>query len=144
MRQPLKKYAAALLAAVSGICLIAYALCLPRDLFPDTGYSTVLTDRNGNLLGARIAADGQWRFPPADSVPEKFAVAIIEFEDRWFRMHPGINPVSIARAAYRNIREGHVVSGAAQSPCRSSDCPGKEKGQSVRNSLNASLPRGSS
>lgn len=113
MRQPLKKYAAALLAAVSGICLIAYALCLPRDLFPDTGYSTVLTDRNGNLLGARIAADGQWRFPPADSVPEKFAVAIIEFEDRWFRMHPGINPVSIARAAYRNIREGHVVSGGS-------------------------------
>ena len=113
MRQPLKKYAAALLAAVSGICLIAYALCLPRDLFPDTGYSTVLTDRNGNLLGARIAADGQWRFPPADSVPEKFAVAIIEFEDRWFRIHPGINPVSLARAAYRNIRAGHIVSGGS-------------------------------
>lgn len=34
-------------------------------------YSTVLVDRNGELLGARIATDGQWRFPPRDNTPEK-------------------------------------------------------------------------
>ncbi|MFM2377403.1 MAG: hypothetical protein RLZZ165_2500, partial [Bacteroidota bacterium] len=33
---------------------------LPRQLFNDP-LSTVLEDRDGNLLGARIAADGQWR-----------------------------------------------------------------------------------
>ena len=37
-------------------------LCIPVPRF-DKPYSTVLTDRNGELLGAKIADDGQWRFP---------------------------------------------------------------------------------
>ena len=39
--------------------LLAYLLCLPRDLFKGTSYSTVVDDRNGELVGARIADDGQ-------------------------------------------------------------------------------------
>ena len=93
--------------------LIAYLLCLPRDIFKGTTYSTVVEDRNGELLGARIAADGQWRFPPSDKVPEKFKDAIIEFEDRWFPYHPGVNPVSIVRAAIGNIKAGKVTSGGS-------------------------------
>lgn len=93
--------------------LTAYLFCLPRDIFKNTCYSTVVTDRNGELLGARIAADGQWRFPPSDSVPEKFQTALIEFEDRWFAFHHGVNPVSIARAAAGNLRAGRVTSGGS-------------------------------
>ena len=93
--------------------LVAYYFCLPKDLFKGTSYSTVVTDRNGELLGARIASDGQWRFPPSDTVPEKFRTALIEFEDRWFAYHPGVNPVSIARAAAGNIKAGHVTSGGS-------------------------------
>ena len=101
------------LRAVLAILLILFLFCLPRDLFRGTGYSLVVTDREGTLLGARIASDGQWRFPPCDTVPEKFATAIIEFEDRWFRFHPGVNPVSLARAAYGNLKAGRVVSGGS-------------------------------
>lgn len=79
----------------------------------DTKYSTVVRDRNGKLLGARISDDGQWRFPPCGTVPEKFAVALTEFEDRYFRYHPGVNPVSIARAAFQNIRNRSIVSGGS-------------------------------
>ena len=93
--------------------LVAYYFCLPKDLFKGTSYATVVTDRNGELLGARIASDGQWRFPPSDTVPEKFRTALIEFEDRWFAYHPGVNPVSIARAAAGNIKAGHVTSGGS-------------------------------
>lgn len=93
--------------------LAGYLFCLPRDLFRDVSYSTVIEDRNGELLGARIADDGQWRFPPADDVPEKFKAAIIEFEDRWFLWHPGVNPVAIARAAVGNIKAGRVTSGGS-------------------------------
>ena len=93
--------------------LIAYLFCLPRDLFKGTSYSTVIEDRNGELMGARIASDGQWRFPPSDEVPDKFKAAIIEFEDRWFLFHPGVNPVSIVRAAFGNIKAGHVTSGGS-------------------------------
>ena len=93
--------------------LIGYLLCLPRNLFKGTCYSTVIEDRNGELLGARIASDGQWRFPPSDNVPDKFKEAIIEFEDRWFLYHPGVNPVSIVRAAIGNIKAGRVTSGGS-------------------------------
>jgi len=40
-----------------------YINCLPDKLFNDST-STVLLDKNGNLLGAKIAGDGQWRFSP--------------------------------------------------------------------------------
>lgn len=48
---------------VAAVLAVGYYFCLPRDLFPDTKWSTVVVDRNGELLGARIADDGQWRFP---------------------------------------------------------------------------------
>jgi penicillin-binding protein 1C len=65
------------------------------------------------LLGARIANDGQWRFPPCDTVPEKFRRSIIAFEDRHFYRHPGINPLSIARAFKQNIQARRIVSGGS-------------------------------
>ncbi|MEO9872651.1 penicillin-binding protein 1C [Ekhidna sp.] len=76
-------------------------------------YSTVLNDRNGDLLGASIAADGQWRFPEPDSVPNKISTCIRYFEDRHFYKHPGVNPLAIGRATIQNIKAGKVVSGAS-------------------------------
>ena len=89
-----------------------YALCLPDRLF-DTPYSTVLEDRGGHLLGARIAKDGQWRFPTIDSVPPRFAAAVIEFEDHEFYDHHGISFRAFARAMKQNVNNGKVVSGGS-------------------------------
>lgn len=75
--------------------------------------STVVEADDGSLLGARIADDGQWRFPPSDSVPEKFEKALLSFEDSYFYYHPGINPVSVARAFFSNIKAGKIVSGGS-------------------------------
>lgn len=75
--------------------------------------STVVEAKDGSLLGARIADDGQWRFASADSVPVKFEKALLTFEDKWFYYHPGINPVSIVRALISNIKKGEVVSGGS-------------------------------
>lgn len=93
--------------------LLAWLLCLPRNLFKDTVYSTVVESAEGELLGARIAADGQWRFPPCDTVPDRFATALVQFEDRTFWWHPGVNPVAMGRALLQNLRSGHVVSGGS-------------------------------
>ncbi len=93
--------------------VILYVLTIPGDIFGGVPYSTVVLSREGDLLGARIAADGQWRFRPASSVPEKYAEAVIQLEDKHFRHHPGVNPVSIIRAARMNIRSGKVVSGGS-------------------------------
>ena len=94
------------------ILVIAYIFCLPRQLF-HVPYSTVVTDRNGELLGARIASDGQWRFPPRNTTPEKVKQCLITFEDRHFYHHWGVNPVSTGRAAYQNLKNKRIVSGGS-------------------------------
>ncbi|MBO6793475.1 MAG: penicillin-binding protein 1C [Balneolaceae bacterium] len=85
---------------------------LPDPLF-DTPYSTVLESANGELLGAKVADDSQWRFPISDSVPDKFKAAILEFEDRRFYEHLGVDVRAIFRAAKQNYESGRVVSGAS-------------------------------
>ena len=101
-----------LIRRIIALLLVVYLFCLPRNLFEVT-YSTVVTDRHGELLGARIAVDGQWRFPPIDTVPEKFRQCIISFEDRYFDYHFGVNPLSITRAFLQNIRARRIVSGGS-------------------------------
>jgi len=73
----------------------------------------VVTDKNGELLGARIAEDGQWRFPTRDTVPEKLKHCIIEFEDNYFYWHGGVNPLAIGRAMIQNVKENRIVSGGS-------------------------------
>ena len=81
MKRQYLKYGA---VVVAGAILLLWLFCLPRNLFEGVSYSTVVTDKNGELLGARVADDGQWRFPPCDTLPEKFVKALIEFEDHRF------------------------------------------------------------
>ena len=64
-------------------------------------------------MGAKISADQQWRFPESDTVPGKFKIAITQYEDRYFRYHPGFNPAAIVRAAWLNIRNRRIVSGGS-------------------------------
>ena len=78
-----------------------------------TPTATVAFDTNGYLLGAKIASDGQWRFPKVDSVPKKFETCIKLYEDQYFDFHPGINPISILRALRINIKSGKTVQGGS-------------------------------
>jgi len=79
----------------------------------DKPYSTVLLSRKGELLGARIAQDGQWRFPPSDSLPDKYVRCLIQLEDKYFIYHPGVNPFSLIHAFYQNITSGKIISGGS-------------------------------
>lgn len=89
-----------------------YWLWLPNKLF-DKPCSTVLLDANNELLSAKIASDGQWRYPQLDSVPVKFKHCITLFEDEYFYYHPGFNPVSIFKSIQRNFSAGKVKSGGS-------------------------------
>lgn len=64
-------------------------------------------------MSAAIAPDGQWRFPPGDSIPEKFKECIITFEDKRFYWHPGIDILAVGRAVSQNFTNKKVVSGAS-------------------------------
>ena len=93
--------------------LWAFLFILSFIIIPKGGpYSYALYDRNGILMGAQVATDDQWRFEK-ETVPKKFIKCIVEFEDRRFFIHPGVDPFSIIRAASSNISSGKIVSGGS-------------------------------
>lgn len=101
------------------ICLVFLAcvsacfyFSLPARLF-NTPASVVIEDKDGNLLSASIAPDGQWRFPYDEKIPEKFIKCIITFEDKRFYYHPGIDLFALGRAIARNIKNNGEVQGAS-------------------------------
>ena len=96
-----------------GVLLLGLIIASPGRPFSGVPYSTVVTDSEGQLLGARIASDGQWRFPPSDTIPARFKTALLQFEDRHFYYHPGVDPFALVRALAGNLKAGHVTSGGS-------------------------------
>lgn len=101
-------------ALILWICLMH--LWIPKPLISKP-YSKLLytTETSGRevLLGARIASDGQWRFPSGSEVPEKFAVCLTQYEDKRFWYHPGVDPFALMRAVQLNLTQSRVVSGGS-------------------------------
>lgn len=98
--------------SITLLFVITWFFCLPPQLFQKPT-STVILDKNGQLLGATISEDGQWRFPYNSDVPYKFKQSIIQFEDRTFHSHWGISIRGIARAIAQNTKKGKKVSGGS-------------------------------
>ena len=101
-----------IISAISGGLLVWYIFLLPSELFP-LPYSTVLESSDGKLLAAKIANDGQWRFPQIDSVPYRFKMSVLEFEDAYFYYHWGVNPISVGKALWSNIGSGRIKRGGS-------------------------------
>jgi penicillin-binding protein 1C len=112
---PRRRRLAFMLLASCLLPLLAFlTLSALYPLPPLKPYSLLVEDRNGDFLEAFLANDGIWRLrtSPAE-IPDKLKKILIQREDRWFYYHPGINPVSIARALVLNIRRGKTVVGAS-------------------------------
>ncbi len=85
------------------ICLLIYLIIdYPRPLF-NKPLSTIVFSQENELLGVRIAKDGQWRFPMADSLPNKYAEALVCYEDKRFYYHLGVDPIAIIGSLKNNI-----------------------------------------
>jgi penicillin-binding protein 1C len=98
--------------AIATAILLIYWFSLPETLF-DKPVSTIIEDSEGRMMGARIAEDGQWRFPSSAAIPEKYAQAVVLFEDKRFYRHRGVDGYAIARALIQNIRQRRVTSGGS-------------------------------
>ena len=48
-----------------------------------------------------------------DSLSEKYKTCLIYFEDESFYYHPGVNPFSLLRATYHNLKSGKTTSGGS-------------------------------
>ncbi len=92
--------------------LLGYYFSLPKALFKEST-ATVIESLEGELLGAKIADDMQWRFPEIDSVPTKFKQCITQYEDAYFFKHWGFNPISILNALKQNRKAGRIIRGGS-------------------------------
>ena len=99
--------------AVLAVVLLACWTWAGRPLFTKPR-SVALLDRDGRLLGARVATDGQWRLDDGHAALDpRFETCLLQFEDRYFHRHPGFNLVALMRAMWQNVRAGKVVSGGS-------------------------------
>jgi hypothetical protein len=70
------------IAAVFLLWLAVMFIATPRPLFGNN-YATVVVAADGSLLGARLAPDEQWRFPPIDTTPDKLATCLYKSAKRY-------------------------------------------------------------
>ncbi|MDD5066262.1 MAG: transglycosylase domain-containing protein, partial [bacterium] len=77
-------------------------------------YSTVYLDRNNELLRISISPSGKFRVKlPLDEISKYIQKGFILYEDRYFYLHPGINPAAILRAFCLNSMHQKIISGGS-------------------------------
>lgn len=96
-----------------GLALLGVALWRSRLVSPDP--TVLLRDRSGRFLGEVSARgpDAEFGYWPVDVVPPRVAAATLLIEDRRFRLHPGVDPLALGRAAVQNLRRQKRISGAS-------------------------------
>lgn len=99
---------------VAGLVLLLVLLDVLLPFRPRVAYSTIITASNGQPLHAFLSRDDKWRlYTELDEITPLLRETVLFKEDRYFRWHPGINPVSLVRAAVRNLLTGRRTSGAS-------------------------------
>lgn len=89
-------------------------LVFPPPLPRSRDTSTLVVAGDGTPLRAFADAEGVWRYPASvDSVSPLYLQALLNYEDRWFWRHPGINPWALLRAAKQWLFERRIVSGGS-------------------------------
>jgi penicillin-binding protein 1C len=101
-----------LLAGLLAALAMFFWFSLPEPLFTDR-LSPVLLAADGRLLDARLADDEQWRFPRLKSVPNRFFQVLLQYEDRRFFLHRGVDLLAVARAMAQNLKRRRIVSGGS-------------------------------
>ncbi|GHA44937.1 penicillin-binding protein 1C [Photobacterium aphoticum] len=88
--------------------------CFPLPPIYPHGPATVVVSRDGQILRAFADQQGvrRYRISP-ETVTPFYLHALLHYEDRWFYVHPGINPLAIVRAAGQWMMHGRVISGGS-------------------------------
>lgn len=97
-----------------GVVLLFFGLDFFFPVQTTIPYSTIITARDGSILHAFLSRDDKWRmYAELSEITPTLRDAILFKEDKYFRYHPGFNPVSMLRAAFRNLLTGRRTSGAS-------------------------------
>ena len=101
------------------VAITGFTAFILLDLFfplpaTDTQFARLVVAREGTPLRAFADKNGVWRYPVTlDEVSPNYIDALINYEDRWFYFHPGVNPLALIRALWQNLNSIQVVSGAS-------------------------------
>ncbi|WP_286809494.1 peptidoglycan glycosyltransferase PbpC [Leclercia sp. UBA2479] len=104
---------------LAGAILLIWGLVVTADrLWPlplkEVNPARVVVDEQGTPLWRFADSEGIWRYPVTiEEVSPRYLEALIQYEDRWFWDHPGVNPFSVLRAAWQDLTSGRVVSGGS-------------------------------
>ena len=97
--------------------LVIYAIIkifFTPPLLSDTHFGRAYFDRNGNLMRITLSADDKYRlFTPLADISEYVQRATILYEDKYFKFHPGVNPVALVRATKNYFTSGARPVGAS-------------------------------
>lgn len=94
------------------VVLVALNIIFPPKV--NVPYSTLITDKKGEILHAFLSTDEKWRmFVELREITPTLRKAILAKEDKYFNYHFGVNPVAIFRAAFNNITKNRRTSGAS-------------------------------
>ncbi len=95
-----------LAAAVAGFLALVIAVVIAMQSLPD--YDSLKSSPNGQMIRVHAAdgsvivslgpSFGQWL--SYDQIPEVMVDAMVSTEDRRFYLHPGVDPIGMARAAW--------------------------------------------
>lgn len=96
-------------AALLLLLAAVYAVPLPSR---DAGWSVVVEFRDGTPAYVFLAPDDKWRLP-VDRIDPAYVRSLIALEDKRFWSHHGVDPIAIARAAWRDLVSGRRVSGGS-------------------------------
>ncbi len=101
-----------------GLLLLMLGVIAADRIWPlplnEVAPARVVVAEDGTPLWRFADAEGIWRYPVTiEEVSPHYLQALIQYEDRWFWAHPGVNPFSVLRAAWQDLRAGRVVSGGS-------------------------------
>ena len=110
-----------LLAAAVGLWLAAFARdgvdrWIDATVLPplSPAISQEVVDRNGVLLRAYTVEDGRWRLGVDGGQVDPFFIALLlDYEDKRFYQHHGVDPLALLRAVGQAVWKGQVVSGGS-------------------------------
>ena len=94
--------------------VISLTRSIPPDLSRIHGHSSLVLDRQNQLLRAFPTANDTWRLPTAARDVDPLYLAMLKAsEDQRFDQHFGIDPLAVLRAAGQALRHGQIISGAS-------------------------------
>ncbi|MBN2753502.1 MAG: penicillin-binding protein 1C [Candidatus Goldbacteria bacterium] len=108
------------LITAAAVLLPAAVWFLLNILFPlplyrlQEDYSVLHITQENRLLRLGLSPSGMYRIKtPLSDMPEFIKRGIVEYEDKMFYLHRGINPFAVARAVFLNVTSMRVVSGGS-------------------------------